>query len=266
MKPTNLIIMGALGRMGSTIVDLAQKDQNLKVSALLEQEDKLDQLSPDLFSDPNLLTGSDLENILQRITDQNVIIDFTQPKSSLQHAKLAAKFNQCLVIGTTGFESSQLEELETLAKQARIFWVPNMSVGINVLLQIIPGLVSMLGDKYDLELSEIHHKFKKDAPSGTALKLAQVLAQARQWDEKTFKFCRQGIIGQRPDQEIGIQTLRGGDVIGEHTIYFFGPGERIDITHRAYSRETFAQGALRAAKWIGRQKPGKLYAMADLFA
>jgi 4-hydroxy-tetrahydrodipicolinate reductase len=142
-----------------------------------------------------------------------------------------------------------------------------MSVGINVLLRLLPELLNLLGDRYDLELMEIHHKFKKDAPSGTAIKLAQILAEAKGLNlEEHGVFARKGIIGERKQNDIGIQTLRGGDVVGEHTVYFLGPGERIEVTHRAHSRETFAQGALRAAKWMAAKKPGRLYTMADMLA
>ena len=180
-------------------------------------------------------------------------------------AQTAADTGNPMVIGTTGLSEGQQEELAAAAARTPLFWAPNMSVGVNVLLELLPQLVRMLGDLYDVELSEIHHKFKKDAPSGTALKLAQVLAEAKGWDLKQVaQYCREGIIGERPKDEIGVQTLRGGDVVGDHTVYFFGPGERIEVTHRAHSRETFAQGALRAAKWIGRQKPGTIYSMADM--
>jgi 4-hydroxy-tetrahydrodipicolinate reductase len=140
-----------------------------------------------------------------------------------------------------------------------------MSIGISVLLELLPKLAQALGPAYDPELMEIHHRMKKDAPSGTALKLAQAVARAKDWpEEDSLRLCREGMVGERPDREIGVQTLRGGDVVGEHTTYFFGPGERIEVTHKASSRETFAQGALRAAKWISEQPPGRIYSMTDM--
>jgi len=142
-----------------------------------------------------------------------------------------------------------------------------MSVGVNVLLELLPKLTEKLGAQYDTEVMEIHHKFKKDAPSGTAERLAQALAQGKGWNlEQTACYSRHGMIGERTDREIGIQTLRGGDVVGLHTVYFFGPGERIEITHQAHSRENFANGALRAARWLVGQKPAKLYSMLDVLA
>ena len=146
-----------------------------------------------------------------------------------------------------------------------MLWAPNMSVGINVLLRVLPELVRLLGENYDMEMVELHHKMKKDAPSGTAIKLAQCLAEARKWDlDAVGRYCRQGIIGERPQEEIGVQTIRGGDVTGVHTVYFMGPGERVEVTHQAHSRENFAQGALRAAKWLADKQPGQLYSMADV--
>ena len=140
-----------------------------------------------------------------------------------------------------------------------------MSLGINVLLRVLPDLVRLLGDDYDLEIMEIHHNRKKDSPSGTALRLAECLAEAKDWDlEDTACYHREGIIGERPKKEIGLQTLRGGDVVGVHTVYCLGPGERIEINHQAHSRENFAQGALRAAARLREQNPGKLYSMVEL--
>jgi 4-hydroxy-tetrahydrodipicolinate reductase len=140
-----------------------------------------------------------------------------------------------------------------------------MSVGVNVLLKILPQLVTLLGEQYDLEMVELHHNKKKDSPSGTALRLAECLAEARKWDLDTVaNYHREGIIGERPHEEIGIQTIRGGDVVGVHTVYALGPGERIEVTHQAHSRETFAAGAIRAAKWLAQNRPGKLYTMSDM--
>jgi 4-hydroxy-tetrahydrodipicolinate reductase len=170
-----------------------------------------------------------------------------------------------VVIGTTGLSPDQTAVLERTAATARVFWAPNMSVGINVLLSVLPDLVRRLGPAYDMEVMEIHHNKKADSPSGTAIKLGQSLAAAAGRDfDKAKKYCREGIIGPRTREEIGIQALRGGDVVGDHTVYFLGPGERIELTHRAHSRDTLARGALRAAVWIGTQEPGRLYGMADM--
>jgi 4-hydroxy-tetrahydrodipicolinate reductase len=259
--------MGAKGRMGSTLVRLAQEDPELNLAGVVERPGLEAGLEP-----LGCVVGSNLEEVLAKLSNSVsgasvVVIDFTQPEVSVVTAQTVAAMGHCAVIGTTGLNAEQTVQVQTAAEKAPILWAPNMSVGVNVLLRLLPQLVHMLGPAYDLELVELHHKAKKDAPSGTAVRLAQCLAEAKGWDfEKTKRYCRDGIIGARPEQEIGVQTIRGGDVVGDHTVYFLGPGERIEVTHRAHSRETFAQGALRAAKWLAGQKPGKLYAIADMLA
>ncbi len=260
MSKTEVVIMGAGGRMGTTLINLVEKDQGLELAGILEQPDLVDDLK-----DPGCPKDSDLDRLLPKVPGA-VIIDFTQPGATMETIKAAQKHKNGVVIGTTGFNEEQQQTLEEAAAVVPIFWSPNMSVGINVLVELLPELTRMLGSDYDVELSEIHHKHKKDAPSGTAVKLAGILSRAKGWEEREAQqYCREGIIGERPEKEIGLQSLRGGDVVGEHTVYFLGPGERIDITHRAYSRETFAKGALRAAHWLRTREPGKLYAMHDLF-
>ncbi len=254
-----IVVTGVQGRMGSVIARLVQEDPALDLAGVVEKNDRLNGLEK--YDCP---FGSELSDILSK-TGECVVIDFTSPDASLDAAHKCAENNAAAVMGTTGFSREQINRLEKLAEKTPLFWSPNMSVGINALLQFLPDLLGILGDRYDLELMEIHHKFKKDAPSGTALKLAEVLARARGLDlEKDGVFSRKGIMDQRKDNEIGIQTLRGGDVTGDHTVYFLGPGERIEVTHRAHSRETFAQGAIRAARWMAGKKPGRLYTMADL--
>ena len=256
-----IVVTGVNGRMGSTIARLVREDPELELAGVVERSDRLHDLEK--YGCP---LGSDLLEVFSR-TGRCVVIDFTSPEASIDAALKCAQKGFPAVMGTTGLSPEQLARLQELAAGTPLFWAPNMSVGINVLLRLLPELANLLGDKYDLELMEIHHRFKKDAPSGTALKLAQVLAQARNVDlEENGVFSRKGITGERKDQDIGVQTLRGGDVVGEHTVYFLGPGERIEITHRAHSRETFAQGAIRAAKWMQGKTPGRLYTMADLLA
>jgi 4-hydroxy-tetrahydrodipicolinate reductase len=254
--------MGAAGRMGSTLVRLVREDGGMTLAGVVERPENLDKLAG--LGCP---ATADLVEILPGAPGA-VVIDFTQPQASMTTAGLAARHGNPAVIGTTGLKPDELAELERNAVSVPIFWSPNMSVGVNVLLRVLPALVRMLGPAYDLEMTEIHHNKKADAPSGTALKLAQVLAEAREWDlAEVGKYCREGIIGPRPTDEIGVQTIRGGDVVGDHTIYFLGPGERIEITHRLHSRDTLAQGALRAAAWLAAgAKPGKLLTMSDLLA
>lgn len=254
-----LAVMGATGRMGSTIVRLAQ-DEQIPIVAMLERPEKI----KDIVKSSDCLIGSDPDQIFPKISDA-VVVDFTAPSASLTTARAAAKFGKSIVIGTTGLSDGQKAELEQLAKTTKIFWSPNMSIGINVLLDILPQLVSMLGDDYDMEVLEMHHNRKKDAPSGTALRLAECLTKAKNWQlSDTACYHREGIIGERPKREIGIQAIRGGDVVGVHTVYFMGSGESIEVTHQAHSRDNFARGALRAARWIVNEKPGRLYTMSDV--
>jgi len=257
---TDIVILGAKGRMGDTLVNLTLADEQLNLVGACEREGNAGGIDHD-----GCIASDCLDELLPQVPGA-VIIDFTAPESSVAMAKIAAKHGNPAVIGTTGLNKEQQAELAEYAKDNPLFWAPNMSVGVNVLLKVLPELVQALGEAYDMEMVETHHKMKKDSPSGTALKLAQCLAEARDWDyDDVKKHCRDGIIGERPHEEIGVQTLRGGDVVGDHTMYFFGPGERIEVTHRAHSRDTFASGALRAAKWVAQQKPGKLYTMTDIF-
>ena len=254
----SIIVMGASGRMGTTIANLA-KEQGMTLAAVLERPERLDALAH-----WGCLAGTDPEVVYPQVPGA-VVIDFTAPEASLANARCAVKNGNPIVIGTTGFTPEQQAELDAIAQNGRVFWSPNMSVGVNVLLELLPELVQMLGPDYDLEMVELHHNRKKDSPSGTALRLAESLASARDWDLKDVAcYHREGIIGERPKKEIGVQAIRGGDVVGVHTVYCMGPGERIEVTHHAHSRENFAQGALRAASWLPGQPGGKVYAMGDI--
>lgn len=254
-----LIIMGANGRMGSTLVRLAMESDQFAVKGVVERAEFSKGL--ELLGCP---VANDLGDLLPSCSGATVI-DFTAPEVSLNSARKASKTGNPIVIGTTGLSADQLAELESLAAAIPVFWSPNMSIGVNALVRVLPMLERILGEAYDMEITEIHHHHKKDAPSGTAVKLAQVLALSRGWSlDEVGNYGRQGIIGARPEKELGVHALRGGDVVGDHTVYFFGPGERIEVTHRAHSRDTLARGALRAAAWIGAQKPGRLYGMADM--
>lgn len=256
----DIVILGAKGRMGNTLVNMTLADEELNLVGACERKGHADGL---VYEDCEI--SDCLEELLPKVPGA-VVIDFTTPESSVTMARTAARFGNPAVIGTTGLNPEQQGELAKAAEKTSLFWAPNMSVGVNVLLKVLPQLVRALGGAYDMEMVETHHRMKKDSPSGTALKLAQCMAEARGWEyDDVKKHCRDGIIGERPHEEIGVQTLRGGDVVGDHTAFFFGPGERIEITHRAHSRETFAAGALRAAKWLVGKKPGKLYSMADVF-
>lgn len=257
MKP--VIVMGATGRMGSTIARMVQADNGLALAGAVERAEKLD-----LARALGCPVATDAAELLAK-TPSAVIIDFTAPEVSLATAAAAVEHGARHVIGTTGFSDEQKGALAELAEKTPIFWSPNMSVGINVLLKVLPELTRLLGEEYDMEMVEIHHNKKKDSPSGTALRLAECVAEARNWElDEVACYHREGIIGERPKKEMGLQTVRGGDVVGVHTLYYLGPGERIEVNHQAHSRENFAAGALRAARWIADKKPGKLYSMLDV--
>lgn len=256
----NIVLTGANGRMGQMIYSLLKADSRFNVAALVAQSSELVEVK----ERTGFEAFDNLDKALEGL-DNPVIIDFTSPAASLEFARIAARRGAAHVIGTTGLDESQKAELAELAKQTRILWSPNMSLGVNVLLKLLPELTRMLGENYDVDVLEIHHNKKKDSPSGTALRLAEALAEGKGWDLKDSAcYHREGIIGERPKKEIGLQTLRGGDVVGVHTIYFMGPGERIEVTHQAHSRENFAQGAIRAARWLSGRKPGKLYSINDI--
>ncbi|MDR3358964.1 MAG: 4-hydroxy-tetrahydrodipicolinate reductase [Desulfovibrio sp.] len=256
---TAIVVVGANGRMGKTIAGLAAADPSLDLAGLVDREEAAHGLAA--FGCP---AGDSLEAIL-RGTAQAVIIDFTAPSASLRFARTAAETGHPLVIGTTGFSDDQMRQLRVLAERTPIFWSSNMSVGVNVILRILPELTRALGENYDVEIVELHHSRKKDSPSGTAMSLGDCLARTRGWDfSETRCSSRDGTTAGRPREQIGIQAVRGGDVVGVHTIYFLGQGERIELCHQAHSRENFAQGALRAARWIAGKKPGALYGMRDL--
>ena len=254
-----VIVMGAAGRMGATMVRLVEESADLNLAGAVDRFDRLSALAS--LPCPVAQNASELPAAVSGA----VIVDFTAPGVSLSTAREAARTGAAHVIGTTGFSGEEQAELRELAARTPIFWSPNMSVGVNALLRILPELARLLGDSYDLEMTEIHHNKKKDAPSGTALRLAEALADARDWPFSEVACCRrEGIIGERPVREIGIQSLRGGDVVGVHTVYFLGLGERIELTHQAHSRENFASGALRAIRFLHGQKAGKLYGMQDI--
>lgn len=257
----SIIVMGAAGRMGSTIARLVEEADDLTLAAVLERQEAQDRLAG--FKASGALISSDISKVLPACPGA-VVIDFTAPEASMVTARAAVRNGNPVIIGTTGFSENQLDELEALAAEGLVFRSANMSVGINVIMDILPRLTALLGDAYDVEMMEIHHNKKKDAPSGTALLLAEPLLAAKGLTRADINTNRFDVREPRKHAEIGIQSLRGGDVVGVHTIYYMGPGERIEITHQAHSRENFANGALRAARWIVSQKPGRLYNMQDV--
>ncbi len=263
----NVIVAGAAGRMGCRLVALMKNSTALSLAGAIEGKGH-----PLLGDDVGETAGcgragipitDDLTALLDR---GEVVIDFSAPEATLDHLRTVAQHRRAMVIGTTGFSVSQLEELKSLASRVPCVLSPNMSVGVNLIYKVIGEMAKTLGDEYDIEVIEAHHRLKKDAPSGTALKIAEVLAKAVSRDlDQVGVYARKGLIGERKKGEIGIQTIRAGDIVGDHTILFGGMGERIEVTHRASSRDTFAGGALRAARWVVRQPPG-LYDMMDVLS
>lgn len=261
------IVTGAAGRMGSRIINVLSTSEGIRLSGAVERKGH-----PLVGQDSCGPAGLPPGGVLTVITDDlpaalkagDVLIDFTFPEASLGHIKACAELGKPLVIGSTGFSKDQLGVISEYAKKIPCVLSPNMSIGVNLCFKVLEEIARTIGEDYDMEIVEAHHRMKKDAPSGTAVKMAQVIAQAVNRNlEEVGVYARKGMIGERTKKEIGIQTLRAGDIVGEHTVMFAGKGERIELTHRAHSRDTFAAGAVRAAKWVVGKKPG-LYDMQDV--
>lgn len=260
-----IAVAGAAGKMGSRIAALTGEYEGLQLSGAFERPGHND-IGRDIGPVVGIKeTGVKLSDSIEKIIDAaDLIIDFTSVESTKQNLKVAAARGKAMVIGTTGLSAEDMKEIAPLAKSIPCVMASNMSLGVNLLLKVLQDVAKVLGDDYDIEIVEAHHRLKKDAPSGTALKMAQVIAGAVNRDlDAVAVYARKGIIGQRTRKEIGIQTLRAGDIVGEHTVLFGGLGERIEITHKASSRDTFARGALRAALWLSG-KPAGLYDMQDV--
>lgn len=260
------LLTGASGRMGTTLVRRVKAAADLQLVGVTDRKG-----SASAGKDPGVLAGlgelgltiaDDFAAELDRAQPQ-VVIDFTAPEASVEHARACASRNVTMVIGSTGFNTLTRAEIAKAAKSVPIVLAPNTSVGVNLVIRMAGELAKVLGPQFDIEVLETHHRKKKDAPSGTALRIAEELASAVGRSANDFTFSRHGQVGERPSSEIGLQTLRGGDVVGEHTVYFFGDGERVELTHRASSRDQFADGALRAARWVQGRAPG-LYDMMDV--
>lgn len=260
----NVIVTGAAGRMGSTIIRLISEDDELNLVGALERNgfEEIDAGVPANIKP----TGVIIKDSFEKLGDieADVVIDFTAPDATMQLLPYAEKYNLSMVIGTTGLQKEHLKILKKSSENIAIVQSPNMSVGVNTLFKLTEIVAKILGSDYDVEILEAHHRFKKDAPSGTAVKLGEIVATAlgRRYPEDAV-FQRKGIIGERTEKEIGMQTLRAGDIVGEHTVMFGGIGERIELTHRAHNRENFARGALRAAKWVHNKTNG-FYNMLDV--
>lgn len=258
-----IVITGSAGKMGGAILRLAQQDKDIAVTGLTETvgHPSVGKNLPETFGSGQapLAVTDNLEKVIDGC---DVVIDFTSPAATLEHLKIVRSRGKAIVIGTTGFAPEDRTSIESI-KEARVVISPNMSVGVNVMFNIVEKLSAVLSDAYDIEITEMHHRWKKDAPSGTALRLKEYIEKAQPSRTWTEVFGREGITGERKADEIGIMSIRGGDIVGEHTVTFAGIGERLEITHRAYTRDNFARGALFAAKWIVHQKEG-IYSMKEV--
>jgi len=238
---TKIIVVGSKGKMGKAVLACASNHSNIEVVGQID------------VGDP----------IISVIANCDVVVDFSLHTATPALAKICAEHNKAMVIGTTGHTKEESDVIVGCAWRIPIVKASNFSTGMNALFWLTRKTAEILGPDFDVEIVEMHHRLKKDAPSGTAMRLGKIIAEASIHGVDTFCHGRKGNIGARPDRQIGIHAIRGGDVVGDHTVIFAGNGERVELTHKASSRETFANGALRAAQWVAKQAPG-LCSMEDV--
>lgn len=262
---TRVAINGAAGRMGRELVIACQRNAKLTLAAAFEAPGS-DAIGQDAG---RLATGEDADVAIADASEReqagfDVLVDFTRPQPCLDAVDDCVSAGAAIVIGTTGFDADQLARIDAAAERIPVVRAPNFSAGVNLTFKLIEMAAKALGDSVDIEVIEAHHRHKVDAPSGTALRIGEVLADAtgRNLDDCAV-YARQGHTGERARETIGFQTIRGGDIVGEHMVLFAGDGERLEIAHKASSRQTFAGGAMRAASWAAQQPPG-LYDMNDV--
>jgi len=264
MTTLNITIAGSSGRMGRTLLEAVTQAPDMQLGAALERSG-----SPYLGKDAGELIGASCgvavtDDFVAALSGSDVLIDFTRPEGTLAHLAVCRAKGVKMVIGTTGFSVEQKDKLKAAAKDIAIVFAPNMSVGVNVTFKLLEIAAKALNEGYDIEIIEAHHRHKVDAPSGTALHMGEVVAQTlgRSLAEVAV-YGRQGVTGERKTATIGFATVRGGDIVGDHTVMFAGTGERIEISHKASSRATFAVGALRAARFLTNKQNG-LFDMQDV--
>ena len=264
MSAVRLAIAGAGGRMGRALLEAAAATPGVAIGAALEAAGSpfLGRDAGDLCSAARgVAIGADPTAAL---ANADVLVDFTRPEGTLAHLEACRAARRAMVIGTTGLGAAAVGQIRAASKEIPIVFAPNMSIGVNVMARLVELAARALGPDYDAEVFEIHHRMKVDAPSGTALMLGEVAAKARGGGlEKDAVYARHGTTGERKAGSVGFSVARGGDVVGDHTVYFAGPGERLEITHRSSSRATYAHGAMRAAKFAAGKAPG-LYDMGDV--
>jgi len=261
---TRIAIAGAAGRMGKALIEATQKNSDASLAgAIVRPTSTLVGVDAGEFGGVGKLDVKIVGDIEQTIQNFDVLIDFSSPAATLANVKICAAHNKPIVVGTTGFSDSEKAELLSYQTQIPVLLSANFSTGVNLCFKLLDMAARVLGDEYDVEVYEAHHRHKVDSPSGTAVRMGEVLANALERDLKQVAvYGREGQIGPRPRDTIGFATVRGGDVVGDHTVMFMADGERVEITHKASSRLAFANGAVRAAVWLKKQKTG-LFDMQD---
>ncbi len=260
----NICVAGASGRMGRMLVEAILNADDCTLTGALDVPG-----SPALGTDPAAFLGKDsgvriTADLAQGLQGADCLIDFTRPEGTLAHLKVCEQLGVKLVIGTTGFTDAQKTEIADASQRVAVVMAPNMSVGVNVTLKLLQMAAKAMSTGYDIEIIEAHHRHKVDAPSGTALKMGEVIAEALGRDLKDCAvYAREGVTGERDPSSIGFATIRGGDIVGDHTVLFAGTGERIEVTHKSSSRVTYAQGSLRAVRYLSGQ-PSGLFDMFDV--
>ncbi len=260
----NICVAGASGRMGRMLVEAILNADDCTLTGALDVPG-----SPALGTDPAAFLGKDsgvriTADLAQGLQEADCLIDFTRPEGTLAHLKVCEQLGVKLVIGTTGFTDAQKAEIADASQRVAVVMAPNMSVGVNVTLKLLQMAAKAMSTGYDIEIIEAHHRHKVDAPSGTALKMGEVIAEALGRDLKDCAvYAREGVTGERDPSSIGFATIRGGDIVGDHTVLFAGTGERIEVTHKSSSRVTYAQGSLRAVRYLSGQ-PSGLFDMFDV--
>lgn len=260
-----IAITGAAGRMGKTLIEACQQADGCEFTAAIERKG-ISLIGADAgeLAGVGKLDVTLVDDIASVIEDFDTLIDFTSIESTLNNLQICKDHKKHVIIGTTGFSDEQKQQIESAAADTAVVFAPNMSVGVNLCLKLLQMAASVLNDDYDIEVIEAHHRHKVDAPSGTALRMGEVVAETLGRDLKECAvYGREGHTGAREPDTIGFETIRAGDVVGEHTVMFATDGERVEITHKASSRMTFAKGAIRAAKWLQSKDKG-LYDMQDV--
>jgi len=257
----DIAIMGAAGRMGRTLIQVISQDPECRLTGALESSS-----CPLLGQDAGTVAGTSALHVTLTadpftISSCDVFIDFTTPEALASHLDIALSRGKAFVVGTTGLRQEHFDMLDRASRTIPVLWAANFSVGVNLMAKLVQMAATVLSSGFDVEIIEAHHRLKKDAPSGTALRLLEVLQEVYHTEDVVYG--RSGITGERPPHQIGVHAIRGGDIVGDHTVSFCGIGERIEITHRASSRETFARGAVRAAKYLAG-KPARRYTIEEV--